>query len=266
MMHSSLLKELSIDCEKCSGLCCVALYCSKIDGFPENKSADTPCKHLESNFKCNIHTQLLKKNMKGCLIYECFGAGQKVTQLYKSVGNWSSNPGQRKEIYQIFLIMTKLYQMRWYLIQAFDLNVSLEINDKITALIQENEQLAGLHPNKLLSYNLDKYREKTNHILKIIIDQISAPQTEKSKNYLGMNFRGKNLNGKDFSMSLLIATNLEHCSLKKAIFLGANMRDANVKNTDLSQSLFLTQMQINSAKGNSATKLPLYLSRPSSWN
>ena len=65
-MYSAMLKELSIDCEKCSGLCCVALYCSKTDGFPENKPADIPCKHLESNFKRTIHTQLLKKNMKGC--------------------------------------------------------------------------------------------------------------------------------------------------------------------------------------------------------
>ncbi|MGL4798229.1 MAG: pentapeptide repeat-containing protein, partial [Cellulosilyticaceae bacterium] len=63
----------------------------------------------------------------------------------------------------------------------------------------------------------------------------------------------------------MIAANLEKCCLKRANFLGADMRDTNMKDTDLSESLFLTQMQINSAKGNAETKLPSYLSRPSTW-
>lgn len=204
--------------------------------------------------------------MKGCLTYECFGAGQKVTQIYESRGNWSTNPKQRKEIYGMFLIMTQLYQMRWYLIQAHNINLSSEANEEIRLLIQENEQITALEPNRLLGYNLDTYREKTNKILKLIIEQISTPHNEKSKNFLGKNFKGKNLNGRDLSMSLMIATNLENCSLQRTNFLGADMRDANVKNTDLSESLFLTQMQINSTKGNAATKLPLYLTRPSGWH
>lgn len=266
MIYSTLLKELNIDCEKCSGLCCVGLYCSKIDGFPEDKEANIPCKHLQSNFKCDIHSQLFKKNLKGCLTYECFGAGQKVTQMYGASGDWSTNSSQRKEIYEVFLRITQLHQMRWYLIQAFNMNKSLELNKEIALLIQENEEIANQEPNRLLNYNLCPYREKTNNILRRITEQIAKPSKEKNKSFLGRDFKGKNLDGRDFSMALMIASNLESCSLREANFLGTDMRDANVKNADMSQSLFLTQMQVNSAKGNSATKLPLYLSRPSSWN
>jgi uncharacterized protein YjbI with pentapeptide repeats len=66
-------------------------------------------------------------------------------------------------------------------------------------------------------------------------------------------------------MALMIAANLEGCSLRGTNFLGADMRDANIKNTDLSSCVFLTQMQINSAKGNRNTKLPGNLSYPDSW-
>ena len=66
-------------------------------------------------------------------------------------------------------------------------------------------------------------------------------------------------------MSLLIAANLEEANLLGANFLGADMRDTNIKNTDLSHSLFLTQIQINAAKGNENTVLPPYLYVPISW-
>lgn len=82
---------------------------------------------------------------------------------------------------------------------------------------------------------------------------------------MGENMQRKNLIGKDFSMSLLIAANLEQANLYSANFLGADMRDVNICNTDLSQSIFLTQLQINTAKGNKNTILPPFLHKPEVW-
>ena len=36
--YEIIQSKLKIDCEKCSGLCCVALFCAKTDGFPEKKT------------------------------------------------------------------------------------------------------------------------------------------------------------------------------------------------------------------------------------
>jgi uncharacterized protein YjbI with pentapeptide repeats len=47
--------------------------------------------------------------------------------------------------------------------------------------------------------------------------------------------------------------------------IGADLRDADVRGADLSESLFLTQAQINAAKGDRATKLPPLLERPFYW-
>ncbi|WP_341398813.1 GNAT family N-acetyltransferase [Clostridium cadaveris] len=46
-----------------------------LDGFPENKKAGKPCKKLQDNYRCKIHHELEKCNMKGCIGYDCFGAG-----------------------------------------------------------------------------------------------------------------------------------------------------------------------------------------------
>ncbi|SDF52972.1 Pentapeptide repeat-containing protein [Fontibacillus panacisegetis] len=48
-------------------------------------------------------------------------------------------------------------------------------------------------------------------------------------------------------------------NLRRADFIGADFRDADVSGADLRDSIFLTQAQVNSAKGNKDTKLPGYL-------
>lgn len=264
--YSDLEDRLKIDCEKCSGLCCVALCCMKSDGFPANKEAGVPCQYLRSDFRCDIHEKLAIKNMRGCLAYDCFGAGQKVTQNCFPRINWKSSPEHANEIFQVFQTVFQLHQMEWHLLEAFSLTADERLKSDIESLICENERLTSLPLNEILRLNIEPYRLNVNSILKRLISMITVTSNEKNgKDYLGQNFKQANLNHTDFSMALLIAADFEGCSLQGANFLGADMRDANIKNTDLSSSVFLTQMQINSAKGNANTKLPYRISRPISW-
>jgi hypothetical protein len=260
--------KLKIDCKNCSGLCCVSLYCSKTDGFPANKEAGTPCSYLDSDYGCNIHSILGEKNYRGCIAYDCFGAGQRATQLCLSKGTWKTNPKQADMIFETFMIVFQLHQMLWYLVEAFQLTSDNKLKSTIEELIQENEQMAEILPENCSKTDLSAYRLKVNTVLKQISSAISR-STSTSRHsdmmYLGKNFKKANLDGKDFSMSLMIASNFTGCSLKKTNFLGADIRDANVKDTDLSESIFLTQMQINSAIGNKNTRLPDNLIRPAAW-
>lgn len=264
---SLLVNKLKIECEKCSGLCCVALYCMKTDGFPENKEAGIPCKCLMPDFRCTIHSKLSEKNMRGCLAYDCFGAGQKVTQDCFPNINWKTHPEKANEIFEVFLIVFQLHQMQWYLLESLTLISAQPLKSSIKALIAENEEIANLPSDKILQFDIEKYRSKVNSVLKQVSDLIAVDSVNETnrKDYFGKNFKKANLNGKNLSMALMIAANLEGCSLKGTNFLGVDLRDANIKNTDLSGSVFLTQMQINSAKGNRNTKLPKSLSHPESW-
>ena len=264
--YSGLEDRLKIDCKKCSGLCCVALYCMKTDGFPANKEAGVPCQYLRTDFRCDIHAKLGSKNMRGCLAYDCFGAGQKVTQNCFPKVDWKSSPNHTNVIFQVFQIVFQLHQMEWYLLEALSLTPDEHLKTDIESLISENERMTSLPPDEILHLNIEDYRSDVNRILKQLSGMITVSSDKKNrKDYFGHNFKHADLDRKDFSMALLIAANFEGCSLHGANFLGADMRDANIKNTDLSSSVFLTQMQINSAKGNANTKLPYRISQPISW-
>lgn len=259
-------QNLKIDCEQCSGLCCVALYCMKTDGFPANKKAGVPCKHLKLDFRCEIHSILKSNNMRGCLAYDCFGAGQKVTRYIYPKIDWQSNPDKAHEIFQVFLIVFQLHQMEWYLLESLSLISEDDLIMDIRRLLSENEQMTSQSTCEILKLDIDAYRVKVNHVLKKLCESIVIySHNETAKDFFGKHFKKECLRGKDFSMSLMIAADLEGCDLFRANFLGADMRDANIKNADLSECVFLTQRQINAAKGNIHTKLPRHLSYPSSW-
>ena len=46
---------------------------------------------------------------------------------------------------------------------------------------------------------------------------------------------------------------------------GADLRDKDLSGANLSKSIFLTQAQINSARGDAKTKLPPMITRPFYW-
>ncbi|MBW7572769.1 pentapeptide repeat-containing protein [Caproiciproducens faecalis] len=243
----------------------MALYCAKTDGFPADKGSGTPCKYLMPDFRCKIHSELKSRKMSGCLAYECLGAGQKTTQMYCPDHDWKANPAQAENIFQTFTIVFHLHQILWYLIEAFSLTSDEKTAAAIESLITENLQMT--QQPSLLNLDIAGHKLKVNNILKTVIGMISAecPASSQGTDFLGKNFKKANLDRRDFSMSLLIAANLEGCSLDRTVFLGADLRDANIKNTDLSKCVFLTQMQINSAKGNSSTRLPAGLHHPAAW-
>lgn len=263
-------KDLLIDCKKCSGLCCVSLYFAKSEGFPTDKAAGTPCRNLMPDFRCTIHGTLIESNLKGCLAYDCLGAGQKVTQRIYDGKDWKTSPEIATEMFQVFLSILQLHQMLWYLVEASTIILAKELKADIDALIFENEQMTQLRPEEILNIDSDNYRGRVNEILKktgkLVADAMhTTSESKRVMNFIGKNFKKANLRGKDLSMTLLIAANLEGCNLYGTNFLGADLRDANIKNTDLSESVFLTQGQINSAKGNHKTKLPTRLVYPTTW-
>lgn len=141
---NKLFEELKIDCKKCFGLCCVALYFSASDGFPINKESGKPCINLQPDFKCSVHNSLIKRGFKGCTAYDCFGSGQKVAQVtYKGI-DWMQSPELTNQMSEVFLIMRQLHEMLWYLKEASVLNISDTIKSKIDLIIEETEKITNM--------------------------------------------------------------------------------------------------------------------------
>lgn len=267
--NDKIWDHMKADCSKCSGLCCTALFFSKTDGFPKDKAAGQPCTNLLNDYRCKIHSQLEKQKMKGCIGYDCFGAGQQVTQVIYQGQTWNDIPDRTTEIFDVFINVFKLYQIRYYLIEAASLISAQPLKESIQCLIEENIKMCHYSPESILSLDLEQYRQRSNHILiqvcKLLQQSLHSEDKKFPANFLGGNFKGRDMSGADLSSKLLIAANFEKCLFHGTIFLGADTRDTNFNNADLSEAVFLTQGQVNSAKGNCNTKLPCHLDYPSTW-
>ncbi len=64
---------------------------------------------------------------------------------------------------------------------------------------------------------------------------------------------------------MLIGADLHSARLRRADLTGADLRDADLSGADLAESLFVTQAQLDAARGDAATRLPPSLRRPAHW-
>lgn len=272
-------KELRVNCKKCFGLCCVALYFSASEGFPQNKNAGESCINLQSDFKCSVHKNLKSKGLKGCTSYDCFGAGQKVAQVTFKGHDWHQSSEIANLMFDTFLIMRQLHEMMWYLTQAFILQRDNSIKEEISSLLDNIESLTNLDADSILALDVETHRSNVNKLLKDTSEMVRGKfhnrNTTLSNNensnshrvdYIGADLRKTNLKGADFRGACLIAANLRGVDLSGADFIGADLRDTDLRGANLSNSIFLTQYQINTAKGDSHTNIPMMLTRPTHWS
>jgi hypothetical protein len=94
--------SLRADCESCFALCCVApAFCASAD-FAISKRAGQPCPHLGPDFRCGIHTGLRAQGFRGCTVYDCFGAGQQVSQVTFGGQDWRQALQSARSMFEVF--------------------------------------------------------------------------------------------------------------------------------------------------------------------
>ncbi|MEH7381847.1 pentapeptide repeat-containing protein [Bacillus sp. JJ1533] len=263
-----MIDYLKSDCKNCFGLCCVALPFAKSADFPFDKNGGKPCQNLCSDNRCKIHNQLREKGFRGCVSYECFGAGQQVSQNIYHGCDWREMPENAREMFEVFPLVQQLHEMLWYLHQALSLKETQSFHSCLQNMYKETVNLTEKEPNEILGLDISAHRGRVNVLLQKTSEAYRKNVTKKEKrrlDYVGVNLNGKDLQGASFRGTLMIAANLSKADLRKADFIGADLRDAELHNANLEDALFLTQAQINSAKGNKHTRIPHYLTRPVHW-
>ncbi|MFD2446464.1 pentapeptide repeat-containing protein [Bacillus sp. CGMCC 1.16607] len=265
--------QLKADCENCFGLCCVALPYAKSADFAVNKDGGTPCQNLQSDYRCSIHQNLRTKGYRGCAVYECFGAGQKVSQVIYNGNDWRDNPTLAKEMFDVFPIMQQLHEMLCYLTEALSLDAAKPIFKEIRSALEETERLTNLSPKSILELDVHSHRAIVSDLLQRTSELVRVNVSNKKKQnkigrgsvLLGAKLRGADLRGVNLRGALLIASDLRDADMRATDLLGADLRDADLSGSNLVGSIFLTQAQVNSAKGDIHTKLPNSLSAPNHW-
>ncbi|GAA4317018.1 hypothetical protein BJY14_001136 [Actinomadura luteofluorescens] len=262
--------DLRADCASCFGLCCVALPFARSTDFAVDKDAGEPCRNLLADFRCGIHADLRRRGFPGCTVFDCFGAGQKVSQETFSGRDWRGDPEAAHRMFAVFPVMRQLHELLWYLDQAAALPSSGPILDGLRRASGEVDRLTGGDPGELAEVDVRAVRERVNGLLSRAGELARAGVPGRRKNrrgadLMGARLRRADLRGADLRGAYLIAADLRDADLRVADLTGADLRDADLRGADLTGCLFLTQPQLDSARGDAATRLPAALARPAHW-
>ncbi|HZX04230.1 pentapeptide repeat-containing protein [Kribbella sp.] len=240
--------RLSADCGSCFGLCCVVLTFAKSADFAIDKPAGEPCPNLSAEHRCTIHSRLRDKGFPGCTVYDCFGAGQELSK-------------RGPEMFAALPILRQLHELLWYLTEALEYNANLQ------SAIDRVERVSRT-PN-LADVDVAAERAVVNELLLETSRAVRGKQPKKKErrgaDLIGARLRQADLAKANLRGAYLIGADLRQADLRQADLIGADLRDTDLRGADLTSALFLTQPQLNAARGDHTTKLPKALTRPSHW-
>lgn len=164
-MHSSL-PLLSADCANCAGLCCVALAFAKSADFAFDKPAGDPCDNLDDGFRCRIHPQLRDRGFKGCTVFDCFGAGQHVTQHTFGGATWHDGGATRDGMFAVFPVVRQLHELLWYLREALRMPAAARLHARLRAAESAVRAAADDTPERLRELDVDALRGPAADLLR----------------------------------------------------------------------------------------------------
>jgi hypothetical protein len=109
--NHKLPAALRADCSRCAGLCCVAPAFYSIQGFGFDKPTHRACAHLTSQNQCAIHTERAARGFPACETFDCFGAGQRVTQELFHGADWRSSNDLAVRMFCAYTCVAALHRL-----------------------------------------------------------------------------------------------------------------------------------------------------------
>ncbi|MDR6978086.1 uncharacterized protein YjbI with pentapeptide repeats [Streptomyces sp. 3330] len=259
------------DCANCFGLCCVALPFARSADFAIDKPAGRECPNLGEDHRCGIHARLRQSGFTGCTVYDCFGAGQKVSQhTFGGRDRRTGAPEDARLMSEVFPVVRQLHELLWYLTEALGLPAARPIHGDLRSALARTEELTLLSPDELMALDVPAHRQDVNLLLLKTSELARAGVRGRKKDrrgadLVGARLRGADLRGADLRGACLIAADLTGADLRGADLIGADLRDTGLADADLTGAFFLTQPQLNAARGSADTRLPESVTRPAHW-
>lgn len=260
--------DLLADCGRCSGLCCVAPAFARSTDFALDKPAETPCPNLRvavpgrSDAPCGIHASLTQRGFPGCVAFDCFGAGQRVT------ADWREGPGAARAAFDAFAVLRPLHEILWYLTEPLD-DAPEDLRADVT---RAASWVSGLAEGPLDGVDVASVRAEVGEVLGRVSEAVrgSSGAGHARADLVGRDLRSgrasrRALAGTTLRGALLMGADLRAVDLGRADLLGADLRGADLRGAALGRTLFLTAPQVAAARGDATTGLPDRVPRPSGW-
>lgn len=158
--------DLHGDCTSCFGLCCVALPFAASADFAVDKAAGKPCHNLRDDHRCGIHDRLRQTGFTGCTVYDCFGAGQKVSQVTFDGQDWRTGSREHaRQMFDVFPVVRQLHELLWYLTEALTLPAARPLRADLRRILERTEELTRGTPQELAALDVAAHRQDVNVLL-----------------------------------------------------------------------------------------------------
>ena len=260
MAHAPEVQALVADCGSCFGLCCVLLPFRREGGFGVDKDSGEPCHHLDPRDGCEIHDSLHASGWPGCAAFDCFGAGQQVSNVTYGGTSWREHDNLG-EMAAVLSVMRQLHEMLAHLAEVARRAPEAEPASQWDTIVA----LTRADPVTLLTADLDEIRAGVSGVLRDATVELHGPAHPMPADLAGADLRDRGLVRADLRGALLIGADLRGADLALADLLGADLRGADVRGARLAEAWFLSQSQLNSTRGDDTTTLPSALNRPGHW-
>jgi uncharacterized protein YjbI with pentapeptide repeats len=275
MLHDEApapLRVLRADCDRCLGLCCVAPLFLASAEFAFDKPDGQPCPNLGEDNRCAIHARLRESGFPGCVSYDCFGAGQRVTSELLPGVDWRTDEPTATAMFATFDLVRALHELLWYLEAALDLDAARSLADRLRVAYAQTDALAGRAglPGGPTRVEVDAHRSGVAALLREASALARVPYASTALDRRGADLaeadlRDLDLRGADLRGAELLGADLRGADLDLADLTGADLRAADLRGADLSGTLFVTGSQLESATGDARTAIPRHLPRPRHW-
>jgi hypothetical protein len=203
-------------------------------------------------------------------VFDCRGAGQRVSQETFAGSDWREDPATARQMFAVLPVVQHLHELMGHLLESLARPQAAALHAELAEALERLDFLASGDATSLLSLDRGAVQAEVGELLLRVstaVRDAAAPGGEdhRGADLVGADLRSARLTGASLRGALLVAARLEGADLRWADLVGADLRDADLSGADLAEALFVTQPQLDAARGNARTVLPEGLTRPSHW-
>jgi len=167
--------NLMPDCGSCAALCCVATSFEASEDFACDKPAGARCPNLASDNRCSIHGELTERGFSGCVVFDCYGAGQHVTSAF------ASGPSADRERNHAFSMVRDLHELLFLLTEAAKICPPAEgaLRALISAQIEHLDAISSSVTADIVNLDFAALHAQAHDMLRSVGNALGGPSTDR---------------------------------------------------------------------------------------
>ena len=173
MSQESIKKKLVANCSQCDSLCCSAF---KFETPLYKKEPGVQCKNLDSQIhQCKIYNTRKNLGYEFCLKFDCHGAGQAVTKLFRTLGyKWENHKLIKKVQHDIFVSTYICLSRYFFPHKEIQLDLIQSTKKNVTPFVEKAIDTLGFEIGENLGQLINISRNRIKNKLKADCNQCDA--------------------------------------------------------------------------------------------